>query len=131
MDSVTDIVFTPAGGPKVQSSLKYPYPCKLYQPLNRCAYCGSTEELSTEHIIPIRFGGKLILPMQVAIHRKATSKIEDFILRKYLIRSYRSYLSLPSRRPQESLRMDTSLRFDEEAYGGAEGFSSRSFLGSL
>jgi hypothetical protein len=101
MDSVTDIVFTPAGGPKVQSSLKYPYPCKLYQPLNRCAYCGSTEELSTEHIIPFGFGGKLILPnASCEFHRKATSKIEDFILRKYLS-ALRSYLSLPSRRPQD------------------------------
>ncbi len=76
------------------------YPSKLYQPLNHCAYCLSTESLSTEHIIPFGLGAKLILPNSSCdCCRKATSKVEDFVLRRYLC-PLRSYLSLPSRKPQ-------------------------------
>jgi hypothetical protein len=85
---------------------KYPYPSKVYAPLNRCAYCPSTqnistEALSTEHIIPFGFGGQLILPnASCEAHQKATSKVEDFILRKYL-NALRSHLCLPSRKPAQ------------------------------
>ena len=80
---------------------KFPYPSKVYPPLNRCAYCASKEELSTEHIISFGLGGNLVLPnASCEFHRKVTSKIEDFILRKYLC-ALRSHLSLPSRRPQD------------------------------
>jgi hypothetical protein len=79
---------------------KIPYPFKLYQPLNRCAYCPSTDNLSTEHIISFGLGGELILPKSSCdTCRKATSKVEDFVLRRYLC-ALRSYLSLPSRKPQ-------------------------------
>jgi hypothetical protein len=79
--------------------LKVPYPSKLYQPLNRCAYCTSTDGLSTEHIIPYGLGSDLVLPKSSCeACRKATSKVEDFVLRRYLC-PLRSYLSLPSRKP--------------------------------
>src|SRR5580692_4393967 len=75
------------------------YPSKLYQPLNRCVYCLSTEGLSTEHIIPYGLGSDLVLPKSSCEScRKATSKVEDFVLRRYLC-PLRSYLSLPSRKP--------------------------------
>jgi len=75
------------------------YPSKRYPPLNRCAYCPSTENLSAEHIIPFGLGGNLVLPMaSCEVHRKATCKVEDFVLRKYLC-ALRSHLSLPSRKP--------------------------------
>jgi hypothetical protein len=78
---------------------RYPYPSKLYQPLNRCAYCGSIGKLSKEHIIPFGLGSDLILPKgSCEDHRKATSNVENFVLRKYLC-PLRSYLSLPSRKP--------------------------------
>ena len=78
---------------------KLPYPSKLYQPLNRCAYCASMDGLSTEHIIPYGLGSDLILPKSSCEScRKATSKVEDFVLRRYLC-PLRSYLSLPSRKP--------------------------------
>jgi hypothetical protein len=80
-------------------ALKVPYPSKLYQPLNLCAYCASTDGLSTEHIIPYGLGSDLVLPKSSCEScRKATSKVEDFVLRRYLC-PLRSYLSLPSRKP--------------------------------
>lgn len=85
----------------VKHSPKFPYPSKVYAPLNRCAYCPATDDLTNEHIIPFGFGGELILPKgSCKIHREATSKVEDFILRKYLC-PLRSHLSLPSRKPAQ------------------------------
>jgi len=81
------------------SGPRFPYPKKLYSPVKACIYCGSREILSTEHIIPYGFGGELVLPKaSCEAHRKATSKIEDFILRRYLC-PLRSHLGLPSRKP--------------------------------
>ena len=72
---------------------------KVYAPLNRCAYCDATDNLSTEHIIPYGLGGELVLPnASCEKHRRATSKVEDFVLRKYLC-PLRSHLGLPSRKP--------------------------------
>jgi hypothetical protein len=85
----------------VQKPPRYPYPSKTYLPVGRCVYCLSTENLSKEHIIPLAFGGELILPKaSCEKHREATSKIENFILRKYLC-ALRSHLGLPSRKPGE------------------------------
>ena len=85
-------------------SPKFPYPSKVYEPLNRCAYCASTviastDELTKEHIIPFGFGGELILPKaSCKLHQKETSRVEAFVLRRYLC-ALRSHLSLPSRNP--------------------------------
>jgi len=35
---------------------------KIYPPLGRCMYCGSSNELSNEHIIPYGLSGKTVLP---------------------------------------------------------------------
>jgi hypothetical protein len=62
-------------------------------------YCPSDVQLSTEHIISYGLGGELIfLKASCESCRIATSKVEDFILRKYLC-ALRSHLSLPSRNP--------------------------------
>jgi hypothetical protein len=79
--------------------MKFPYPSKVYAPLERCLYCAETENLSEEHIIPLGFGGELIVPRaSCKAHQKATCKVEDFVLRKYLC-ALRSHLGLPSRNP--------------------------------
>lgn len=81
------------------SNPRFSYPKKLYAPVNACIYCGAKESLSTEHIIPLGFGGELILPKaSCEAHRKTTSRVEDFILRRYLF-PLRSHLGLPSRKP--------------------------------
>lgn len=74
------------------------YPSKRYAPLNQCAYCDATDNLSDEHIIAFGLGGELVLPKgSCEKHRKATSKVEDFVLRRYLC-PLRSHLGLPSRK---------------------------------
>ena len=88
-------------GGLAQPMPRYLYPSKLYQPLNRCEYCESTENLSKEHIIALGLGGELILPKaSCEVHREATSKVETSVLRGYLC-PLRSYLKLPSRKPQD------------------------------
>lgn len=77
-----------------------PIASKVRRPLNYCAYCGSTDSLLTEHIIPYGLGGELILlKASCAACRKAILDVEDEVLSKYLC-ALRSHLSLPSRKPQ-------------------------------
>jgi hypothetical protein len=81
-------------------SNRTPLSSKARRPLNYCAYCGSTESLSTEHIIPYGLGGELILLKGVCDEcRKAIADIEDVVLCRYLC-ALRSHLCLPSRKPQ-------------------------------
>lgn len=88
-----------AGFAQVEKAAGLAFPSKRYAPLNRCAYCDATDNLSDEHIIPFGLGGELVLPKgSCEKHRKATSKVEDFVLRRYLC-PLRSHLSLPSRKP--------------------------------
>lgn len=88
-----------AGFASVQKPAGLLYPSKRYAPLQRCAYCDATDNLSDEHIIPFGLGGALVLPKSSCEkHRKATSKVGDFVLRRYLC-PLRSHLGLPSRKP--------------------------------
>jgi hypothetical protein len=80
---------------------KFPYPTKVYPPPRHCAYCPSTEGLTNEHIIAYGLGSELIFrDASCAECSKETSKVEDFVLRRYL-GPLRSYLSLPSRNPKQ------------------------------
>lgn len=80
---------------------KFPYPSKVYAPPKHCAYCPSTEGLTNEHIIAYGLGSELIFrDASCNACREATSKVEDFVLRRYL-GPLRSYLSLPSRKPRQ------------------------------
>ena len=44
------------------SKFLYTGPHKTYPPFGRCIYCGATDNLSDEHIIPYALGGNVILP---------------------------------------------------------------------
>lgn len=71
---------------------------RTYPPANRCIYCGSTEGLSDEHIIPLRLGGRLILPKAgCPICRDATSRFERTCLRT-MYGPLRLLYDLPTRR---------------------------------
>jgi hypothetical protein len=76
-------------------------PSKQYPQLGCCAYCSATTQLSKEHIIPFGLGGSLVfLESSCDDCRRATSRVEDFVLRRYLC-ALRSFLSLPSRKPNQ------------------------------
>jgi HNH endonuclease len=76
-------------------------PARTYASVERCIYCGSTEELSDEHIIPLGLGGRLVLPRaSCAICSPKTSKRERTCLRT-MYGPLRLLYGLPSRRKQE------------------------------
>jgi len=80
---------------------KYLPLAKVYEPPEHCAYCSSTEGLTNEHIIAYGLGGELIFRnSSCKTCNKATTKVEDFVLRRYL-GPLRSYLALPSRKPNQ------------------------------
>jgi hypothetical protein len=60
---------------------------KVYQSVGSCIYCGSTQQLSKEHALPLGLGGNYILPNASCEKcRKITEAFEHTCLRrKYLI----------------------------------------------
>ena len=53
-----------------------------YEPVNECIYCGATENLSDEHVIPFALSGRIILPAASCPECAAmTSRIERKVLR--------------------------------------------------
>ena len=71
---------------------------KFYEPVSRCIYCGSTDNLTDEHIVPFGLGGAWVLPESSCPKcQKITCKVEDACLRKMLKRT-RIQRGLPTRR---------------------------------
>lgn len=66
--------------------------------LNKCIYCGSTEGLTDEHIIPFAMGGDLVLPKSSCKKcASMTSLFERRVLRGFMYQG-RVLSKLPSRR---------------------------------
>lgn len=56
-----------------------------YEPVNECIYCGATENLSDEHVIPFALSGRIVLPAASCDEcATMTSKIELKVLRGIL-----------------------------------------------
>ncbi|MFA5452999.1 MAG: HNH endonuclease [Candidatus Methanomethylophilaceae archaeon] len=69
--------------------------------IGKCIYCGSEEELKTEHIVPYGLGGKSILKKASCENcAKVTSQIEMDVLRVHF-GNYRTSMDFPSRRKKE------------------------------
>lgn len=70
---------------------------KKYDPLGYCMYCGSTDELSSEHIVPYGLGGNIELPDSSCKEcAKITSLVERRVLRGPM-RAVRVLLGIQSR----------------------------------
>jgi hypothetical protein len=70
-------------------------------PVGRCIYCGASEGLSAEHVIPYGLGGVLVLP---AASCRACSEVTSALEHRLLRRAwwpYRRALDLTTRRPKE------------------------------
>jgi len=70
-------------------------------PVGACIYCGSTENLSDEHIVPFGLGGNLVLPDSSCQRcARITSAFERRVLRGFM-RDARTTGRFPTRRPKE------------------------------
>lgn len=71
------------------------------QSINECIYCGNTNELSDEHIIPYSLGGEWELKNASCVECcKATTLIERHIAREHLL-AFRTAAQLPTYRPKK------------------------------
>jgi hypothetical protein len=69
--------------------------------LGKCMYCGSTESLSDEHVLPFGLAGSWVLEeASCESCRRATQRVEYFLQRQHLFQT-RGVLDLPTRRPAE------------------------------
>ncbi|MFZ3122675.1 MAG: HNH endonuclease [Thermodesulfovibrionales bacterium] len=77
------------------------HPAKTYDAVGRCIYCGSTNNLSDEHIIPFAFGGRMVLPKSSCnICAGLSSAFEHTCLRT-MFGPLRMLYDLPSRRKKK------------------------------
>lgn len=69
-----------------------------YGVVGNCIYCGSSQQVSDEHIIPLGLGGRLVLPQSsCSICSEKTSKLERTCMRT-MYGALRLLYGLPSRR---------------------------------
>lgn len=87
-------------------------------PANICIYCGSKENLTKEHVIPLALGGLFVLPNSSCQNcSKITSAFELKVLRGFM-RDARTTGNFPTRRPKErpkslSLEIEDNGVFEE------------------
>lgn len=85
------------GVPPLQGYLPI-QPERIYDAIGYCIYCGSTDRLSDEHIIPFGLGGRLVLPQSSCSSCSSkTSKLERTCQRT-MYGPLRLLYGLPSRR---------------------------------
>ena len=72
-----------------------------YNLIGRCIYCGATDKLTNEHIIPLAIGGDFILPKSScrACAKLINREIENPILNEEM-KAFRTFQNLPTRRPR-------------------------------
>src|SRR5665213_1960681 len=72
-----------------------------FPPVGACIYCGATEGLTKEHIIPLGLGGQFVLPAaSCPACSKITSDFERKVLRGFMLDG-RIVDNFPTRRPKE------------------------------
>ena len=81
---------------------------KVYEPVGLCIYCGATENLGKEHIVPLALGGTLVLPRASCTScSRITGEFEGKVLRERDVASVRRFRGLPSR-SQHAASPDTT-----------------------
>jgi hypothetical protein len=80
---------------------------KKYEPVGHCIYCGGTDRLSDEHIVPYALNGDLILPK--ASCEPCRLIIEQFEVRvlRGPMRAFRAVRNIRSRNPAKRPTTDT------------------------
>jgi hypothetical protein len=87
--------------PNLPPPLNIVTPSTTYKPVGRCIYCGTTDNLTREHIIPFGIGGNLVLPKSSCKRCAAiTGKFEQSCL-KGILHDFRNRFGFPTRRKKE------------------------------
>lgn len=81
-----------------------------YPPVGTCIYCGATDDLTDEHIVPLALGGLHVLPKSsCADCQKITSRDERFVARD-MFGAYRHKNKIQSRRPNKNHEFPATIR---------------------
>lgn len=85
------------------------------EPVGECIYCGSTDKLTDEHIVPLALGGRLVLPdASCVVCAAITSAVERKVLRGFMLDA-RAVGKFPTRRPKERPRT-SSLDIERDGH---------------
>jgi hypothetical protein len=74
---------------------------KTYPAANVCIYCGATDNLSDEHIIPFGLGGRWVLPKASCANCAGKTSAFEQTCQRTMFGPLRMYYDLPTRRPKE------------------------------
>lgn len=74
---------------------------RTYPPVGRCIYCGTTANLTREHIIPLAAGGRWILPQASCRDCAAITGAFEGECSRTILGPLRMFYDLPTRRPKE------------------------------
>jgi hypothetical protein len=93
-----------------------PWPAEKYKPVDRCIYCGSTDNLSDEHIIPYGLqpkGGDWFLPKASCDKCADITKRFEGLCLQGTLGPLRAKLNLKSRsKPKSTVELTTNYRDD-------------------
>lgn len=82
---------------KLKDILPSQIPVK-FESVESCVYCGSLEELTDEHVIPLGLGGKIILPNSSCSECSTITSVFELTCLRKMYGPLRQLYSLPSRR---------------------------------
>ena len=93
----------------------------MYEPAERCIYCGTVNDsLTREHIIPYALGGDLVLPKSSCeTCQKITSK-NEFIIARQFYGLHRAYEGIRSRRNKNAGKLNEYIEIEGVDINGRE-----------
>ena len=81
-----------------------PHPPKQYVPAGQCIYCGSTNKLTKEHIIPYALGGTWVQPNASCTDCSKITAIFEGQFCRTILGPLRMLYNMPTRRPKDRPR---------------------------
>ena len=106
----------------MEVSARYAYP-----PVGRCIYCGATENLSEEHIIPYALDGHLVLPDASCSKCAGITKKFEQICAREMFGPLRIRLKLNTRRKKQRPKHLPIVTFDDQGNSKTVTVSSEKF----
>lgn len=73
----------------------------LLPPVGRCVYCGATDELTNEHIVPLSFGGQYVLPKASCVRCQVITKRFEQYCARHIYGTFRIKMNFPTRHRKE------------------------------
>jgi hypothetical protein len=86
---------------------------EVIKEIGRCIYCGDTESLTDEHIIPFALGGNLVLAKASCPACQVKTSATERMVARQMAGLLRSRLAIQTRRPKQRKKMPLGVVFND------------------